>query len=108
MKTTINQLMILDRAKIMVLKGYNLNDSLATSLMIELLQLKMMNGVSHFLYRKKDRTIREAWGTLLEKVVINNINGCGEPKRYYNCQAYFDIEEQGWRSFRYENLIAVL
>lgn len=40
MKTTINQLAILDRAKTMVLKGYNLNDSLTTSSMIELLQLK--------------------------------------------------------------------
>ncbi|MFV0419876.1 MAG: SH3 beta-barrel fold-containing protein [Dysgonomonas sp.] len=108
MKTTINQLAILDRAKTMVLKGYNLNDSLTTSSMIELLQLKMMNGVSHFLYRKKDGTIREAWGTLLEKVVINNINGYGEPKRYYNCQAYFDIENQSFRSFRYENLITIL
>lgn len=107
MKTTINQLAILDRAKTMVLKGYNLNDSLTTSSMIELLQLKMMNGVSHFLYRKKDGTIRETWGTLLEKVVLNNVNGYGEPRRYYNCQAYFDIEEQAWRSFRYENLIAI-
>lgn len=97
MKTTINQLAVLDRAKTMVLKGYNLNDSLSPSSLIELLQLKMMNGVSHFLYRKKDGTIREAWGTLLEKVVVNNINGYGEPRSYYNCQAYFDIEEQEWR-----------
>lgn len=108
MKTTINQLAILDRAKTMVLKGYNLNDSLTTSSMIELLQLKMMNEVSHFLYRKKDRTIRETWGTLLEKVVLNNVNGYGEPRRYYNCQAYFDIETQSWRSFKYENLITIL
>lgn len=108
MKTTINQLAVLDRAKTMVLKGYNLNDSLTTSSMIEFLQLKMMNGVAHFLYKKKDGTIRDAWGTLLEKVVVNNINGYGEPRRYYNCQAYFDIESQSWKSFRYENLVAIL
>jgi len=108
MKTTINHLAVLDRAKTMVLKGYNLNDSLTTSSMIELLQFRMMNGVAHFLYRKKDGTIRVAWGTLLEKVVANNINGYGEPKRYYNCQAYFDIESQSWRSFKYENLIIIL
>jgi len=108
MKTTINQLAVLDRAKTMVLKGYNLNDSLITSSMIELLQLKMMNGVTHFLYRKKDGTIREAWGTLLPKVVNNSTNGFGIPRKYYNCQAYFDIELQEWRSFRYENLITIL
>lgn len=108
MKTTINQLAVLDRAKTMVLKGYNLNDSSTTSSMIELLQLKMMNGVTHFLYKKKDGAIREAWGTLLEKVVVNNINGYGEPRGYYNCQACFDIESQYFRSFRYEYLITIL
>lgn len=108
MKTTINQLAVLDRAKTMVLKGYNLSDSLTTSSMIELLQLKMMNGVSHFLYRKKDGSIRQAWGTLLEKVVDRNTNSFGVPRKYYNCQAYFDIELQEWRSFRYENLITIL
>lgn len=108
MKTTINQLAILDRAKTMVLKGYNLNDSLTTSSMIELLQLKMMNGVSHFLFRKKDGTIREAWGTLLERVVDRNINVRGYPRKLDGLQAYFDIEEQEWRSFRYENLITIL
>lgn len=69
MKMTINQIAVLDRAKTMVLKGYNLNDSLITSSMIELLQLKMTNGVAHFLYKKKDGSIREVWGTLLQKVV---------------------------------------
>ncbi|NDV97248.1 DUF2693 domain-containing protein [Dysgonomonas sp. 521] len=108
MKNTINQLAVLDRAKTMVLKGYNLNDSLSTSSLIELLQLKMINGVAHFLYKKKDGTIREAWGTLLEKVIINNINGNGEARKYYSCQAYFDIESQSWRSFRYENLITII
>lgn len=108
MKATINSLQLLNRATNMVLAGYDLNQSLQTSTLIEALQLQLMNGTVHFLYRKKNGTIREAWGTLLEKVVTNNINGYGEPRRYYNCQAYFDIEEQAWRSFRYENLITIL
>ena len=108
MKTTINQIEILDRAKTMVLKGCNLEQSLITSSMIELLQCRLMNGTAHFLYKKKDGSIREAWGTLLDKVVSNNINGNGEPRRFFNCQAYFDVEEQGWRSFKYENLITIL
>lgn len=108
MKTTINQLAVLDRAKAMVLKGYNLEQSLTTSSMIELLQMKLVNGTVHFIYKKKNGELREAFGTLLDKVVERNINGFGEPRRYFNCQAYFDIEEQQWRSFRYENLITIL
>lgn len=108
MKTTINSLQLLNRATNMVIKGYDLNQSLQTSALIEVLQFKLMNGTAHFLYRKKDGTIRETWGTLLEKVVLNNVNGYGEPRRYYNCQAYFDIETQSWRSFKYENLITIL
>jgi hypothetical protein len=108
MKTTINQLEVLERAKTMVLKGYDLNQSLTTSSMIELLQIQLMNGTSHFIYKKKNGELREAFGTLLPKVVTNNINGYGEPRRYYNCQAYFDIESQEWRSFKYENLLTIL
>lgn len=108
MKATINNLALLNRATNMVVSGYDLNQSLQTSAMIETLQFQLMNGTAHFLYRKKDSSIREAWGTLLERVVNNNTNGYGVPRKYYNCQAYFDIETQSWRSFKYENLITIL
>jgi len=108
MKTSINNITLLNRATNMVLKGYGLSESLQTSAMIEALQFRLMNGTAHFLYRKKDGSIREAFGTLLPKVVTNNINGYGISRKYYNCQAYFDIELQEWRSFKYENLITVL
>ncbi|NDW08470.1 SH3 beta-barrel fold-containing protein [Dysgonomonas sp. 520] len=108
MKTDINNLALLNRATYMVINGYDLTQSLQTSALIETLQFKLMNGTAHFLYRKKDGSIREAWGTLLERVVNNNTNGYGVPRKYYNCQAYFDIELQTWRSFKYENLITIL
>jgi len=108
MKTTNNNLAFLNRATNMVLKGYDLNQSLQTSALIEALQFQLVNGTAYFLYRKKDGSIREAFGTLLEKVVDRNTNGFGVARKYYGCQAYFDIELQEWRSFRYENLIAIL
>jgi hypothetical protein len=108
MKTSVNQLAVLERATTMVKKGYDLVESLNKSSMIELLQFQLMNGTSHFIYQKKNGELREAFGTLLSKVVTKNINGYGEPKRYYNCQAYFDIESQEWRSFKYENLVTIL
>ena len=108
MKTRINQLAVLDRAKNLVLRGYNLNQSLQKSMSVEALQFHLMNGTAHFLYRKNDGSIREAFGTLLEKVVERNTNGLGYPRKYDGLQAYFDIEDQAWRSFRYENFITIL
>ena len=108
MKTTINNLALLNRATNMVIKGYDLNQSLQISALIEALQFQLMNETAHFLYRKKNGSIRKAWGTLLEKVVNNNTNGRGYPRKLDGLQAYFDIELQEWRSFRYENLITIL
>ena len=108
MKTRANELALLERTTTMVKKGYNLEQSLRTSSMIELLQCKLLNGTAKFMYFKKDGSVRIAHGSLLEKVVERNINGCGEPRRFYNCQAYYDVEEGQWRSFKYENLITIL
>lgn len=108
MKTTINNLALLSRATNMVLNGYDLTQSLQTSTLIETLQFKLVNGAAHFIYRKTNGELREAWGTLLNKVVTKNINGYGESRKHYNLQAYFDIEQQAWRSFKYENLITIL
>lgn len=108
MKTTINNLALLNRATNMVLAGYDLNQSLQTSALIEALQFKLMNGTAHFIYRKTNGNLREAFGTLLPRTIERNINGCGYPRKLDGLQAYFDIEEQEWRSFRYENLITIL
>lgn len=108
MKTTTNNLAVLNRATNMVIKGYDLNQSLKTSTMIEVLQFQLVNGTSHFIYRKTNGELREAFGTLLPKVVDKNVNGFGIARKYYALQAYFDIEQQEWRSFKYENLVAIL
>lgn len=108
MKTTINNLQLLNRATNMVVKGYDLNQSLQTSALIEALQFNLTNGTAHFIYRKTNGQLREAFGTLLERVVDRVINGRGYPRKLDGLQAYFDIEEQEWRSFKYENLIAIL
>jgi len=108
MKTTINSLALLNRATNMVLNGYNLNQSLQTSALIESLQFQLVNGTAHFIYRKANGELRRAWGTLLSKTVDRNINGRGYPRKLDGLQAYFDIEEGEWRSFRYENLVTIL
>lgn len=108
MKNTINNLVLLNRATSMVIKGYDLTQSLQTSVLIEALQFKLLNGTVHFIYRKTNGELREAFGTLLERVADRNINGRGYPRKLDGLQVYFDIEQQEFRSFRYENLITIL
>lgn len=106
--TVVNQLVALDFAKSIVMRGHNLNQLVQNSISIESLKLLLMKGTAHFLYRKKDGTIREAFGTLLGKVVERNTNGLGHPRKYDGLVAYFDIEDQAWKSFRFENFITIL
>ena len=63
------------------------------AMMIESLKEKMSAGVAHFVFKKKDDTIREAWGTLNRSLVEKYINGRGESREIYATSAYYDIEK---------------
>ena len=78
------------------------------ALMIEQLKEKLKNGVAHFVYLKKDGSLREAFGTLNRALIDNYINNSGESREKYQCTAYFDIQACGFRSFRWENIVSVL
>ena len=75
--------------------------------MIELLKEKLRNGVAHFLYIKKDGSLREAWGTCSGQLMKATQNGRGLSGDMVNTIKYWDIEKGGYRSLRYENLIQV-
>lgn len=79
----------------------------AKAMMIAGLKKQMMNGVAHFVYMKKDGTIREAWGTTCGTLVAKHTTGTGITRELYKTTAYYDIERGSWRSFRWENIISV-
>lgn len=81
---------------------------LIKSLLIDQLTIQMQKNVVKFCYLKKDGNVRIAYGTINPQIAQDHINGRGCPRSYYNTQAYWDCEVGAWRSFRYENLIAVL
>ena len=78
------------------------------AMMIEQLKEKMRNGVAHFVYLKKDGSLREAFGTLNRALIDNYINNSGVSREKYQCTAYFDIQACGFRSFRWENIVSIL
>ena len=79
----------------------------AKAMMIENLKKQMKNGLAHFVYLKKDGSVREAFGTTNKALVSKYINGNGISREHFATTAYFDVEVGAWRSFRWENLIAV-
>ena len=75
--------------------------------MIDLLKAKLQSGVAHFLYMKKDGTLREAWGTCSGNLMRATQNGRGLSGDQVNTVKYFDVVAGGYRSLRYENLVQV-
>ena len=75
--------------------------------MIDLLKATLQSGVAHFLYMKKDGTLREAWGTCSGNLMRATQNGRGLSGDQVNTVKYFDVVAGGYRSLRYENLVQV-
>ena len=75
--------------------------------MSDLLKAKLQSGVAHFLYMKKDGTLREAWGTCAGNLMRATQNGRGLSGDQVNTVKYFDVVAGGYRSLRYENLVQV-
>ena len=69
----------------------------------------LASGLCKFTFTKKDGTIREAYGTRNQTVVSENNaipNGRGSDKE--GTIPYYDVETNGWRSFKTESFIEFL
>lgn len=106
-----NTLVITDttavRMNVIAERTQNLLIAGAKAMMIQNLKEKLRNGVAHFLYIKKDGTIREAWGTTNAALAHKYTNGNGVSSEIFKTTAYFDIEKSSWRSFRWESIVKV-
>ena len=70
-------------------------------------QMRTTSGC-HFIYKKANGEIREAFGTLNAAICGKHINGRGISAENWGCCCYWDMEKGGFRSFRWANIIAVL
>lgn len=78
------------------------------ALLIEEAKRQMREGVCHFIYIKKDGSVREAMGTLDKSVLNATLKGTGDSPETWGCCYYHDVIKGGARSFRWANLVAVL
>jgi hypothetical protein len=67
------------------------------------LSKRLHHEVVMFAYEKADGSLRKAKGTLMD--TDNLIKGTGEENN--KTLRYYDMDAQGFRSFRVENLIAI-
>lgn len=94
--------------------GYTLSEALKAAWANFKLKARMRTGIVRFYFRKVDGTIREAWGTLADRI-IPETKGSGiipetkgsDRKNNPTIQAYFDTEKSEWRCFKTANLIEV-
>jgi hypothetical protein len=81
---------------------------MSKALLIEEAKRQMRNGVCHFIYMKKNGECREAFGTLAKAVLNATLKGTGESPETWGCCYYHDCIKGSPRSFKWENLLAVL
>ena len=86
------------------------NKTLAASkaLMIEEAIRQMQNGICHFLFQKKDGSLTERFGTLNPSLCCQHIKGTGTSPELHGCTLFWDVTKGGFRSFRWENIVAIL
>lgn len=74
----------------------------------QLLKLKtqMKARTVQFFYQKVNGEVRQAFGTLVDEVVSDNVKGTGR-KPNDSLFTYFDTEKQEFRSFKKFNLIRI-
>lgn len=97
------------RAKVIAVRtSSRMVDGISKALLIEQLKKKLRSGqIVKFAYLKTDGSIRIAFGTTNPNFVADKVCGWGTSREEFATTAYFDLERGGWRSFRWENLIAV-
>ena len=78
--------------------------ALSKSWQLYRLTKQMRAGLVRFAYEKADGTLRKAVGTLRDTAAL--VKGTGRPDDGRTVR-YYDVEAQGWRSFRAENFVVV-
>ena len=65
---------------------------------------RMRTEIVHFAYLKADGTIRKAIGTLKDTAELVKGTGHTDTGKAFK---YYDVESQGFRSFKVENLLTI-
>ena len=99
--------MTVTRANVIAKRTGSLEMGIAKAMLIEQLKAKLKTSVAHFIFQKKDGTLREMFATTCAPLIAKHVNGRGVSRECYATTAVFDVEKGAWRSFRWESIIKV-
>ena len=99
--------MTIVRANVIAERTGSLEMGIAKAMLIEQLKAKLKTSVAHFIFQKKDGTLREMFATTCKPLIERHVNGRGVSRECYATTAVFDVEKGAWRSFRWESIIKV-
>ena len=99
--------MTIVRAKGIAERAGSLEIGIVKAMMREELKEKMKTSGQHFLFRKKDGSLREMFATTCAPLIAKHVSGRGVSRENYATTAVFDVEKGAWRSFRWESIIKV-
>ena len=102
----VNEMVVVRANKIAERTG-SLEMGIAKAMLIEQLKEKMKTSVAHFVFQKRDGSLREMFATTNPALCSRHINGRGVSRECYATTAVFDVESGSWKSFRWESLIKV-
>lgn len=85
--------------------GYTMSEALKTAWANMRLKTEMKQRIVRFYYRKVSGDVREAFGTLQEKL-LPPTQGSGR-KPNDTLFTYFDTEKEEYRSFKRANLLSI-
>lgn len=86
------------------------NDAIAASkaLLIEEAKRQMTNGICHFVFKKKDGSLSERYGTLIPSLCSKHVKGTGTSPEQRGCMIFWDCSIGAFRSCRWENIVTIL
>lgn len=84
--------------------GFTLSEALATAWRNIKLRKRLYQGITKFTFEKVDGSVRQAFGTLSERIVPPTGNS---RKPNPTIQVYYDTEKQEWRCFKKANLLTI-
>ena len=86
--------------------GFTMSEALKVAWVNMKLKLQMKSRIGKFYFQKVDGSIREAYGTLNEKL-MPAITGTDKRAKNDTVQTYFDTERQEFRCFKKANLLKI-
>lgn len=86
--------------------GFSMSEALKTAWANLKLKSEMKKRIVKFYFQKVDGSVREAYGTLNEKL-MPAITGTDKRAKNDTVQTYYDTERQEFRCFKKANLMSI-